>query len=88
MWPHRTTVSRLGFDEGQESLKLGWLWPDPATHARSLGRRSRWGLNSNLLFVAEGQTNREIAAEVFLSEKTAKNYVSSILGKLGLQHRA
>ena len=32
-----------------------------------------------LLLVAEGKTNKEIAAEVFLSDKTVKNYVSSIL---------
>ena len=38
--------------------------------------------------VARGMTNREIAAEMFLSEKTVRNYVSSILGKLGLSHRS
>ena len=41
-----------------------------------------------LLLVAEGQTNKEIAAGVFLSDKTVKNYVSSILAKLNLQRRA
>jgi two-component system, NarL family, response regulator DevR len=41
-----------------------------------------------VLLVAEGKTNREIAAEVFLSEKTVKNYVSSILSKLNLERRA
>jgi DNA-binding NarL/FixJ family response regulator len=41
-----------------------------------------------LLLVAEGKTNKEIAAEVFLSDKTVKNYVSSILSKLSLQRRA
>lgn len=41
-----------------------------------------------LALIAEGKTNREIAQEVFLSEKTVRNYVSSILGKLGLNHRA
>ena len=41
-----------------------------------------------LLLVAEGMTNKEIAAEVFLSDKTVKNYVSSILSKLNLQRRA
>ncbi|MEO6578225.1 MAG: response regulator transcription factor [Candidatus Limnocylindria bacterium] len=40
-----------------------------------------------LLLVAEGQTNKEIAAAVFLSDKTVKNYVSSILSKLNLQRR-
>ena len=41
-----------------------------------------------LLLVAEGKTNKEIAVEVFLSDKTVKNYVSSILSKLNLQRRA
>jgi two-component system, NarL family, response regulator DevR len=40
-----------------------------------------------LLLVAEGKTNKEIAGEVFLSDKTVKNYVSSILSKLSLQRR-
>jgi two-component system, NarL family, response regulator DevR len=41
-----------------------------------------------LPLIAEGRTNREIAAAVFLSDKTVKNYVSSILAKLRLAHRA
>jgi len=40
-----------------------------------------------LMLVAEGQTNKEIASAVFLSDKTVKNYVSSILSKLNLQRR-
>jgi DNA-binding NarL/FixJ family response regulator len=40
-----------------------------------------------LLLVAEGKTNKEIAADVFLSDKTVKNYVSSILSKLNLERR-
>jgi two-component system, NarL family, response regulator DevR len=40
-----------------------------------------------LLLVAEGKTNKEIASDVFLSDKTVKNYVSSILSKLNLQRR-
>ncbi|HYM84324.1 MAG TPA: response regulator transcription factor [Candidatus Dormibacteraeota bacterium] len=40
-----------------------------------------------LLLVAEGKTNKEIASEVFLSDKTVKNYVSSILSKLDLERR-
>jgi len=38
--------------------------------------------------IAEGKTNKEIAVEVFLSDKTVKNYVSSILSKLNLRRRA
>jgi len=41
-----------------------------------------------LALVAEGQTNKQIAGQVFLSDKTVKNYVSSILAKLNLQRRA
>ena len=41
-----------------------------------------------LLLVAEGKTNKEIASDVFLSDKTVKNYVSSILAKLNLERRA
>jgi two-component system response regulator DevR len=40
------------------------------------------------LLVAEGKTNKEIATDVFLSDKTVKNYVSSILSKLNLERRA
>ncbi len=36
----------------------------------------------------EGHSNREIAETLFLSEKTVKNYVSTILAKLGLERRA
>jgi two-component system, NarL family, response regulator DevR len=41
-----------------------------------------------LLLIAEGKTNKEIAEEIFLSDKTVKNYVSSILSKLNLRRRA
>lgn len=40
-----------------------------------------------LALVAEGLTNREIAQRMFLSEKTIKNYVSSLLAKLGMERR-
>jgi len=38
--------------------------------------------------IAEGKTNKEIAQEVYLSDKTVKNYVSSILSKLNLHRRS
>jgi len=41
-----------------------------------------------LLLIAEGKTNKEIADEVFLSDKTVKNYVSNILSKLNLRRRS
>lgn len=41
-----------------------------------------------LSLITEGLTNKEIAGRVFLSEKTVRNYVSSILAKLDLSSRA
>lgn len=40
-----------------------------------------------LELVGGGLTNRQIAAEMFLAEKTVKNYVSSLLSKLGFERR-
>jgi len=39
-------------------------------------------------YIAEGLTNREIAERMSLAEKTVKNYVSSVLAKLGVGRRA
>lgn len=41
-----------------------------------------------LLLVSEGKTNREIARTLYLGEGTVRNYVSSILSKLGVSNRA
>jgi DNA-binding NarL/FixJ family response regulator len=41
-----------------------------------------------LELIAEGKTNKEIADVIFLSDKTVKNYVSSILSKLSLHRRS
>jgi two-component system response regulator DevR len=51
--------------------------------ARSLTARERDILD----LIAEGCTNREIGQRLFLAEKTVKNYVSSLLAKLGMQRR-
>lgn len=40
-----------------------------------------------LELVTEGLTNRQIGEQLFLAEKTVKNYVTSILSKLGMQRR-
>ena len=62
--------------------------------------RVRWGLEEDPLaqlteqehrileLIADGCTNREIAGEVNLSDKTVKNYVSNILGKLEVSWRS
>ncbi len=41
-----------------------------------------------LLLVSEGKTNREIAKALYLGEGTVRNYVSSVLSKLGVNNRA
>ena len=40
-----------------------------------------------LELVAEGLTNRQIGERLFLAEKTVKNYMSTVLAKLGLESR-
>ncbi len=54
--------------------------PDELRHLTDQERRI-------LTHMAEGGTNRDIAQAMHLSEKTVKNYVSSILAKLGLHRR-
>jgi len=85
-----------------EALGRGESLLDPAVTGRVLERVRRIATSDQpdelaqltsqeqkiLLLVAEGKTNKEIAAEVFLSDKTVKNYVSSILAKLNLERRA
>jgi two-component system, NarL family, response regulator DevR len=61
------------------------LRADPTDEPRlaSLSTQERRVLN----LIAEGQTNRQIAASLYLAEKTVKNYVSSLLAKLGMERR-
>ena len=40
-----------------------------------------------LKLIADGRTNRQIGGELSLAEKTVKNYVSNILGKLDVERR-
>jgi len=59
---------------------------EPATvHDRLAGLTDRE--REVLRLIGDGLTNRQIGAELFLSERTVKNYVSSMLAKLGLQRR-
>ena len=72
---------------------------DPAVTAKVL-ERVRMGVRSDpalenlttqeqriLELIGEGMTNRQMAEVMFLAEKTIKNYVSSLLAKLGLESR-
>jgi two-component system, NarL family, response regulator DevR len=72
---------------------------DPAATARMMGRlrdtssgderiASLTDQERKLLdLLAQGLTNREIAAKMYLAEKTVKNYVSNLLAKMGMQRR-
>jgi two-component system response regulator DevR len=72
---------------------------DPAVTARVLERLRRGPEEDELiarlsvqerqvlLLLAEGLTNRQIADRLYLAEKTIKNYVTSVLSKMGLTRR-
>ena len=71
---------------------------DPSTTQRVLERlhehREKTGLEDLtpqerkiLDLMAQGMSNRDISAELFLAEQTVKNYVSNVLSKLGMQRR-
>ena len=85
--------------DGVRRVAAGQSLLDPALTARVL-ERVRKGPEANeelaklteqerkiLALIAEGLTNRQIGERLFLAEKTVKNYVSSILAKLGLERR-
>jgi DNA-binding NarL/FixJ family response regulator len=71
---------------------------DPVTTARVLDRMRRSAQTDELAaltererrvleLMGEGLTNRQIAERLFLAEKTVKNYVTSVLAKLGMERR-
>ncbi len=55
--------------------------PDPLAGLSEQERRI-------LTLISEGKTNRQIAEEMYLAEKTVKNYVSRLLAKLGMERRS
>src|SRR5215831_3501457 len=63
-----------------ERLRSGTEQPDELKVLTDQERRI-------LEYVAQGLTNHEIAQKMFLADKTVKNYVSSMLAKLGLERR-
>ncbi|BCW71518.1 response regulator transcription factor [Arthrobacter sp. NicSoilB8] len=62
------------------------LRPGPAGTDERLRRLSRQEMNA-AIGLAKGMSNRQISQEMFLSEKTVKNMVSTILMKLGMARR-
>lgn len=84
---------------GIRTVAAGGSLLDPTTTAHVLERlrngpqedRRLAGLTGQerriLELIADGLSNREIGARLHLAEKTVKNYVSSLLAKLGMQRR-
>jgi DNA-binding NarL/FixJ family response regulator len=63
-----------------ERLRKG---PDEDERLKGITEQERRILN----LLADGKTNRQIAGEMFLAEKTVKNYVSNLLSKMGMSRR-
>jgi DNA-binding NarL/FixJ family response regulator len=85
--------------EAIRRVGMGLSLLDPAVTARVLERVRRGQQQDPLAqlteqeqlildHITEGRTNKEIAREVNLSDKTVKNYVSNILGKLEMSRRS
>lgn len=70
--------------EAAAALELARAGPDPDGPMARLSQQERRVLE----LIAEGNTNRQIAAALELAEKTVKNYVSSVLRKLGVARRS
>jgi two-component system, NarL family, response regulator DevR len=92
-------VSSTALTDAVRQVAAGRSLLDPAVTQRVL-ERIRHGEDGShqlellteqerkiLELIAEGLTNRQIAERLYLAEKTVKNYVSSILAKLGLERR-
>ncbi len=92
-------VRGSGLIESLRSVAAGRSLLDPALSQRVVKRMQsdriddpRLGSLSAregeiLSLIADGLTNRQIGSELSLAEKTVKNYVSSLLSKLGLERR-
>src|SRR5947209_3788760 len=78
-------AGRSTLDPGLVKAVRGRLREGPRADPRlaSLNQRER----EVLALLADGLTNRQIGTRLSLTEKTVKNYVSSLLAKLGLQSR-
>jgi ATP/maltotriose-dependent transcriptional regulator MalT len=84
--------AELDFEAARGTLEKLGAAPDLERLARLVGSPSAGGLSRResevLTLVAAGKTNRAIATELFISEKTVARHVSNIFTKLGLTSRA
>ena len=84
--------AELEFEAARSALEQLGARPDLERLARLAGSPRPGGLSRResevLLLLAAGKTNRAIASELFISEKTVARHVSNIFTKLGLSSRA
>ncbi len=81
----RAAAGESLFEPGMKDRIIRGLFDEPDEDLRLAGLTAQE--KKVIALIGEGLTNREIGAELFLAEKTVKNYVSSILSKLGFQSR-
>jgi two-component system response regulator DevR len=92
-------VRTSGLVDAIQQAALGRSLIDPAVIAQVMDRVRDGSPTDNRLaalttrerevlgLIAEGLSNRQIGERMFLAEKTVKNYVSSLLSKLGMERR-
>ena len=97
--PHRPALDPRGAaDQVREEARAGRLDAESveavlAAAGHRASRRMPWpaGLTNRevevLRLIAQGRSNREIAAELYIAEKTAGNHVESVYTKLGVNNR-
>ena len=83
---HRVALGQSLLDPAVTASVLGRIRDEPEDLDPALAALSPQERRV-LFLIGQGMTNREIADAMFLAEKTVKNYVSAMLGKMGLQRR-
>ena len=93
-------VRTSGLVDAIRQVAMGRSLIDPSTIAQVMTRVRDGSPTDNKLaqltdrerevldLITDGLTNRQIGERLFLAEKTVKNYVSSLLGKLGMERRS
>jgi two-component system, NarL family, response regulator DevR len=81
----QVALGRSLIDPGTIERVMNQVRQGPAVDGKVAGLTDRE--REILDLIAEGLTNRQIGERLYLAEKTVKNYVSSLLSKLGMQRR-
>jgi len=82
----RTVASGQSLLDPEAASKVMRRMRDAATHADPLAALTPQERRI-LELIGEGLTNRQIGEQMFLAEKTVKNYVSALFAKLGMERR-